>query len=122
MESVIELIRLAIFFIGCIPAFLISSAIKMIIPAVIVFLILLLFVIIKFKVKKLICFICIIISSFLTNIFFIKEQEIILEEINKKTYSSLFGIITLILLLIYIGLIISTDKKINKKNNVNEEK
>ena len=54
--------------------------------------------------------------------FFIKEQEIILEEINKKTYSSLFGMITLILLLIYIGLIISTDKKINKKNNVNEEK
>lgn len=121
MESVIELIRVAIFFIGCIPAFLISSSIKLIFPAIIVSLLLLLFAIIKIKVKKIICFICIIISSFLTNMFFMNEQNMMLEEINQRTYSSLFGMITLILLLIYIGLIISSDKK-EKKNTVNEDK
>ena len=118
MESVIEIIRLAIFFIGCIPAFLISVSIKLIIPAVVIGLLLLLFTVLRFRIKKLICFILILISSFLTNIYFIKEQDIILES-NKRTFSSLFGITTLILLLIYIGMIISTDKK---NNNVNENK
>ena len=89
MESVIELIRVAIFFIGCIPAFLISSSIKLIFPAIIVSLLLLLFAIIKIKVKKIICLICIIISSFLTNMFFTNEQNMMLEEINQRTYDNI---------------------------------
>lgn len=121
MESVIALIKMGIFFIGTIPAFLLSFIIETKIIAILLSLFLLVFVIINFNLKKLLCYIGIIGTSALSNYYSLSNPgtDDSLSELNEVVssmfYASLYATIVGILLIVFVLLVIFSF--IKKKNS-----
>ena len=121
MKDVIMLIKTGIFFIGTIPAFLLSFIIEEKIIAILISLLLLVFVIINFNLKKLFCYIGIIGTSLLSNYYSLSNPgtDDSLSELNEVIssmfYASLYATIVGILLIIFALLVIFSF--IKKKNS-----